>query len=297
MKSAKADLALVGVTAIWGCTFLLVKGALDNVSPILFLALRFGLAAVVLALVYRKRLLADGIVPGLAAGLFLFGGYAFQTVGLQYTTASKSAFLTSMLTPMVPLAASLVYRKGPRPLELAGILVASMGMVLMTVPTSFAAIGSGINRGDLLSFLCAVSFAGQVVAVSYLAGRGNFETLAFVQMLTASLLSLGSFWWMETPKLHWEPRVVVALLATGLLASALAFSVQAWAQQYTSVNRAAIIYTLEPVFAWLTSWWLAGERLSQKAGFGAVLILFGILIVELKQTGLKRGPIREHLNG
>jgi drug/metabolite transporter (DMT)-like permease len=293
MKPGKADLALVVVTAIWGCTFLLVKGALDNASPILFLALRFGLATAVLAIVYRKRLVRGGMVPGFIAGVFLFGGYAFQTVGLQFTTASKSAFLTSMLTPLVPLAAALVYWRGPRPRELAGIVVASLGMVLMTVPADF----SGINRGDFLSFLCAVSFAGQVVAVSYLAGKGNFETLAFVQMLTASALSFASFWWLETPKLIWEPQVVVALLATGILASALAFSVQAWAQQYTSVNRAAIVYTLEPVFAWLTSWWLANELFTPKAALGAGLILFGILIVELKPAVLKRGPAVEHLNG
>jgi drug/metabolite transporter (DMT)-like permease len=286
MKPGRADLALVGVTAIWGCTFLLVKGALDQASPILFLAFRFGLAALALWLVYRRGLVRDGILPGIVAGLFLFGGYAFQTVGLQFTSASKSAFLTSMLTPMVPLAAALVYRKGPRRRELAGIAVASLGMALIMAPSSFA----GVNRGDVLSFLCAVSFAGQVVAVSYFAGRGNFETLALVQMLTASVLSFGSFWFLETPKLIWEPQVVVALLVTGLLASALAFAVQAWAQQYTGVNRAAIIYALEPVFAWLTSWWLAGERLSGRAGLGAGLILFGILIVELK-----RGVPPEHL--
>lgn len=279
MKAAKADFALVGVTAIWGCTFLVVKGALDHASPILFLAFRFGLAAMVLALVYRKRLSKDGLVPGMIAGVFLFGGYAFQTVGLQYTSASKSAFLTSMLTPMVPLAAALVYRKAPRLLELGGVAIASAGMVLMTVPGS---LGS-VNKGDVLTVLCAVSFAGQVVAVSYFAGRGNFETLAFVQMLTASVLSFVSFRALETPMLDWQPQVIVALLATGLLASALAFSVQAWAQQYTSVTRAAIIYTLEPVFAWVTSWWLAGERLGIKAVYGAGLILFGILVVELKR--------------
>jgi drug/metabolite transporter (DMT)-like permease len=293
MKPGRADLALVVVTAIWGCTFLLVKSALDNASPILFLALRFALATAVLGIVYRERLVRGGMVPGFIAGIFLFGGYAFQTVGLQFTTASKSAFLTSMLTPLVPLAAALVYWRGPRPRELAGIVVASLGMALMTVPADF----SRINRGDFLSFLCAVSFAGQVVAVSYFAGKGNFETLAFVQMLTASVLSFASFWWLETPKLIWEQQVVVALLATGILASALAFSVQAWAQQYTSVNRAAVIYTLEPVFAWLTSWWLANEQFTPKAGLGAGLILFGVLIVELKLAALKRGPAVEHLNG
>jgi drug/metabolite transporter (DMT)-like permease len=285
MKTLKADLALIGVTGIWGCTFLLVQNALHDVSPILFLGLRFAVAACALYLLYRKRLVRAAVVPGIAAGLFLFTGYAFQTVGLQYTTASKSAFLTTLSVPMVPLAGALVYRLVPKPFELLGVVVATVGMVLLTAPSSFA----GIGRGDWLSFLCAVAFAGQVVAVSHAAGKGNFETLAFVQMLTASVLSFASFSLLETPHIHWTPGVISAVLLTGLLASALAFSVQAWAQQFTSVTRAAIIYSLEPVFAWITSWWLIGERLGLKESAGAALILLGILTVELK-----RGPTNAH---
>lgn len=285
MKTAKADAALIAVTAIWGCTFLLVQNALHDVSPILFLGLRFAVASLALFLVYRRKLLKAAVLPGIAAGLFLFAGYAFQTVGLKYTTASKSAFLTSLSVPLVPLAGSLVYRLVPKPFELLGVVVASIGMVLLTAPSSFA----GISRGDLLSFLCAIAFAGQVVAVTHAAGKGNFETLALVQMLTASVLSFATCNFLEVPTLIWTPGLITAVLLTGLLASALAFSVQAWAQQFTSVTRAAIIYALEPVFAWITSWLLVGERLGIKATFGAALILLGILTVELK-----RGPANEH---
>jgi drug/metabolite transporter (DMT)-like permease len=280
MKTLRADLALIGVTAIWGCTFLLVQNTLHDVSPILFLGLRFAVAACALYFLYRKRLMKASLLPGIAAGFLLFAGYAFQTVGLQYTTASKSAFLTSLSVPMVPLAGSLVYRLVPKPFELLGVAVATVGMVLLTAPSSFA----GIGRGDWLSFLCAVAFAGQVVAVSHAAGKGNFETLAFVQMLTASVLSFASCSLLETPVVNWTPRVISAVFLTGLLASALAFSVQAWAQQFSSATRAAIIYSLEPVFAWITSWWLIGERLGFKESTGAALILLGILTVELKRA-------------
>jgi drug/metabolite transporter (DMT)-like permease len=285
MKTAKADAALIAVTAIWGCTFLLVQNAIHDVSPILFLGMRFAVASLALFLVYRNRLMKAAVRPGIAAGLFLFAGYAFQTVGLKYTTASKSAFLTSLSVPLVPLAGSLVYRLVPKPFELLGVAVASAGMVLLTAPSSFA----GISRGDLLSFLCAIAFAGQVVAVSHAAGKGNFETLALVQMLTASVLSFATCGFLETPAVTGTPRVIAAVLLTGLLASALAFSVQAWAQQFTTVTRAAIIYSLEPVFAWITSWWLVGERLGIKGSFGAALILLGILAVELKRV-----PSTEH---
>ncbi len=282
----KADLSLIGVTAIWGCTFLLVQNALKDVSPILFLGMRFAVASCALGLLYRRKMMRAAILPGIAAGLFLFAGYAFQTVGLKYTTASKSAFLTSLSVPLVPLAGSLVYRLVPKPFELLGVAAASAGMILLTAPTSFA----GVGKGDWLSVLCAVAFAGQVVAVSHAAGKGNFETLAFVQMLTASVLSFASFGLLETPLLKWTPGVVGAIFLTGLLASALAFSVQAWAQQFTSVTRAAIIYSLEPVFAWITSWWLMGERLGLKGSAGAVLILAGILAVELKRRPAPQHP-------
>ena len=129
-----ADLALIAVTAIWGSTFIMVQASLAAVSPLIFIALRFGLAAAVLALLYRPRITRAAAIPGIVVGLFLFGGYAFQTIGLQFTTASKSAFLTSLSVPMVPLAAALVYRKVPRRFELLGVLAASAGMVLLTLP-------------------------------------------------------------------------------------------------------------------------------------------------------------------
>jgi drug/metabolite transporter (DMT)-like permease len=285
MKSRNADLALIAVTAIWGCTFLIVQKALGHVSPILFLGMRFAVASLALFAFYRNKLMPAAVAPGIAAGLFLFAGYAFQTVGLQYTTASKSAFLTSLSVPMVPLAASLVSRSLPKPFELVGVAVASAGMILLTAPPDF----SGLGKGDWFSFLCAVAFAGQVVAVSHASGRGNFETLAFVQMLTASLLSFASCRFLDTPRLQWTVTVVAAVCITGLLASALAFSVQAWAQQYTSATRAAVIYALEPVFAWIVSWFVLGENLGVRGSFGAFLILGGILFVELK-----RGSVAGH---
>jgi drug/metabolite transporter (DMT)-like permease len=284
MRFAKADAALIGVTAIWGSTFLLVQNALEDISPVLFLAFRFAVASLVLLVIYRRKLCGAAVLPGIASGLFLFAGYAFQTVGLKYTTASKSAFLTSLSVPMVPLAGALVYRLVPRRVEVIGVVVASIGMVVLTAPAGFG----GIGKGDWLSFLCAVAFAGQVVAVSHAAGKGNFETLALVQMVTTSLLAFATFGWLDQPLFRWTPGLVAAVLLTGVLASALAFSVQAWGQQYTSVTRAAIIYALEPVFAWITSWWILGERLGVKATMGAGLILFGILIVEIKRKGETR---------
>jgi drug/metabolite transporter (DMT)-like permease len=279
VKTWKADLALLGNTIIWGVTFVLVKDALRDVSAIVFLALRFSLAAFALLLLYRRKLRVASVAYGAAAGFFLYLGYLFQTTGLQFTTPSKSAFYTSLSIPAVPLLAALVYRHSPRWIEVAGIVVASTGMLLLTTQ------GSRVvwDRGSLLSFLCALAFAAHIVAVGFFAERSGFETIATVQVLTAAVLATVSFPLFETPRLRWTVPVTAALLVTALLATALAFTVQAWAQQHTTATRTALLYTLEPVWAWATSRVLLGEKLSPPALTGGFLILGGVLLVELKR--------------
>ncbi len=275
---------LIGVTAIWGTTFLIVQNSLSELSPLLFLLFRFGLASAILLAIHFRGLTRAAFIPGVISGIFLFGGYSLQTVGLQFTTASKSAFLTSLSVPMVPFAAALVYRVAPRKSEILGLICASVGMLLLTVTGRIDAIG----KGDVLSFFGAVSFAAQIVAVSYYAGRGNVATFVTVQMMTVTLLSLATFRWAEPLIYHPGPAAWLAILVTALFATVLAFSVQAWAQKRTTVNRAAVIYALEPVFAWITSFVFLKETLTFRGATGAGLILIGISSVELKRDGEKR---------
>jgi drug/metabolite transporter (DMT)-like permease len=274
----RAELALIGVTVIWGSTFLLVKNALGEISTILFLALRFTLAAIVLGLIYKGSLKRSGLGPGLAAGCLLFVAYVFQTKGLELTTPSKSAFLTGLSIPMVPLAGSLVYRIRPRLWEMAGVLIATAGMAMMTLPTG----GFAIGRGDFLSILCAVTFALHIVLVSHYSPAIGFQTIAVVQIATAALLGLGFFGLAEPVRFHPSLAVAAAVLVTGLLATALAFTTMAWAQQYTTATRSALIFALEPVVAWVTSYVLTGETLSLRGKAGAGLILAGVLLVEVR---------------
>lgn len=284
----RAEFALIGITVIWGTTFVIVKSALADVSPFVFLALRFSLAAVVLALVYRRALHRGALAPGLLAGGLLFTAYVFQTLGLELTTPSKSAFLTGLSIPMVPLASSLVYRTKPRAVEVAGILIATCGMILMTfsaAPFSAASLQSGMSRGDLLSLLCAVTFALHIVVIGHFSPIMGFEPLAVVQVaVTAVAASVLSFL-VRPERFHVTGAAVEAILITGLLATALAFTTQAWAQQYTSATRAALIFALEPVVAWLTSRTLTGETMAIRGKVGAGIILAGILLVECARNG------------
>jgi drug/metabolite transporter (DMT)-like permease len=304
-----AELALAFNTLVWGATFILVKSALGGISPLLFLALRFTLATAALALFFRKPLgrmthsrgAWKGAGAGVLVGSFLFLGYLLQTLGLRLTSAPKSAFITGLTSIMVPLLGSFVYRNRPRISEWFGILTATAGLALMTLPdagllgTVFPGAGlagaTAINRGDVLTFFCAIAFAGHIVTLGHFSRRMGFELLSVTQVGTAALLSVGLCGWTETPHVEWHPAVVSGILITGLFATALAFTVQAWAQKYTTPTRTALIYMLEPVVAWATSYLVAGEGLSRRAAVGAALILGGVLLVELKPLSQRQHPL------
>ena len=288
----RAEAALLLNTVVWGATFVLVKAALVDVTPLLFLALRFSLATGALLALFRgpRRVpfTWKAAAAGALAGVFLFSGYLFQTLGLQLTTAPRSAFITGLTSVMVPLLAALVYRNRPQVSEVAGVLVATAGLALMTIQH---AAGS-VSRGDLLTFFCAIGFAAHIVTLGHFSEYMHFQLLSIAQVGAAAVLALSSFWWAETPHVRWRPAVICAILVTGLLATALAFTIQAWAQQYTTSTRTGLIYMLEPVFAWITSYCIAGEGLSGRAAAGAALILSGVVLVELKPLNPRLHPPR-----
>jgi drug/metabolite transporter (DMT)-like permease len=276
------DGSLVAMTLIWGATFVIVKRALADASTLLFLTLRFGTAAFVLAPIFRKDFRAGNVGTsvrgGMLAGFCLFSGYALQTLGLRYTSASKAAFLTGFTTPMVAVLGSVVYRRAPQSIEVLGVGTAFLGMALMTIPSHRFQIGAG----DLLVAGCAVAFAFHILTTDRFAGRINRGVFTVTQIATGAAMGAATFWWTEPVRIQWTLPLFGALAVTSLFATALAFSIQTWAQRWTSPTRTALIFTLEPVFAWITSFVLLGELLSGRATLGAVLILCGVLMVELK---------------
>lgn len=279
----QADLALVFIALIWGSTFVVVKEALASASTLLFLALRFALASLALLVVFRRlhvTMLGQNrmLVGGALAGVCLFGGYVFQTFGLRSTTPSKSAFITGLSVVLVPLLSSLVYRRAPEIAEVLGVLLAAGGLALMTLhERSFT-----ISTGDMLTLISAFGFAIHILVLGHYSRFGGFEALSVVQIVTCAAIALGTFWWVETPQVVWRPSLLIALAITGLLATALAFTVMAWAQQHTTATRTALFFVLEPVFAALTSFLVEGEVFTPRGGVGAALILAGIVLVDLK---------------
>ncbi len=275
---------------LWGATFVVVKGALHDVSSMCFLSLRFAVASLCMLLLFSgkfasmsRREFWRGMRGGFITGIFLWGGYALQTWGLERTSAGNSGFLTGLYIVLVPIISAACYRRWPRPAELSGIAVASIGILLLTAPASLAAFH--LNSGDLLTIGCAVVFAVQLIVLGYFAQRERFEAVATGQIVCTCLISTVALT-VEPPRIAWTPSVITAILITGIFATALAFALQTWAQQYTTATRTALILSLEPVFAYIAAVLIAGEPLTIRSVVGGALILAGILIVELRRPAL-----------
>jgi len=279
-RRRSAELGLFALACIWGSTFVVIKGVLRDISPLGFIAARFLVAAPVIFLIYRKKLNRAALWPGVLTGVLLFLGFVLQTEGLALTTPSKSAFLTGLSVAMVPFANSLVYGTRPRKFEVIGVVVASLGMALMTLPSG----KFEMTTGDFLSLLCAIAFAFHFVVNGHYSSTLGFETIAVMQIGTAAVLGSLSALLTHSVQFRPSPGLAVAVVATGLLATALAFTTMAWAQQFTTPVRAALILALEPAVAWCAAWVVMGEVLTGRGKIGAGLILAGVLLVELKHS-------------
>jgi drug/metabolite transporter (DMT)-like permease len=275
----------VAVTAIWGFTFPAVQLALEEVRPIAFVASRFALGALVLLLVFRRRALTvswSGLGAGLLLGVLLAAGALLQTFGLVYTTAPKSAFITALYVVLVPLLAMAVQRVRLRLSSLAAAALAAVGLYLIAMPDM-----TGLNLGDLLTMACAVAFALHIMVAERATTRHDPVSLAFWQVLCTACLSGAAALVTQQTRFPATPWSLTALLVTGLLATALAFCVQMWAQRETSATHAAVIFTGEPAFAALFAGLIQGSWLGRVGLLGAGLIVAGML---LSQVGSRAGP-------
>jgi drug/metabolite transporter (DMT)-like permease len=286
-RRLRADLALGLCTLIWGATFVLVKDALADISVVVYIAVRFTLAAAIMAIIFwrsLRRLNLKTVWAGMQIGICMFGGYMFQTAGLKFTTPAKAAFITGMCVVLVPLLLAAFGRRRITVWIWAGAAAALAGLYFLTVPPE--GLGA-LNRGDPIVFGCAVMFALHIIFIGRYVGDHSVGALAFLQVATTAVLStlvlpIAAFAGWEHPRLVLSTTVVVAVLVTSIGSTVIGFSLQTWAQQHTSPSHTAILVSLEPVFAAITSWLLASEHFGARTLIGAALILAGILLAELK---------------
>ena len=266
---------------IWGGTFLAVQYALNFSTPMFFVGCRFAVAAGVIFLLSLKSmsgLTLKETLAGTAIGIMIAIGYGTQTIGLQSILSSESAFLTALYVPLVPILMWVIFQKSPSLMTWIGSALAFTGLVLLT-GNGFSNIT--LSYGQVLTLICALVIALEIILIGYFAGRVNLRRVTVIQLMVAALLYFASMPLVgehQLPAFSWP----LLLIATGLgLASALIQFVMNWAQSMVDPSRAAIIYAGEPVWAGLIGR-IAGERLPLLALFGGLLVVLGVLVSELK---------------
>lgn len=284
-----ADISLLLIALVWGSTFVLVQNAIAFLEPFSFNGVRFFIAALILGgwmIIFEKKqlqqfdrkLLASGVIMG----LFLFVGYAFQTVGLLYTTSSKAGFITGLSVVMVPVFSFMLLKTKPGFNAITGVSIATAGLYLLTMTDKVS-----LNMGDALVLICAAGFAMHIIFTGKYSSKYPALFLTVIQVATVAFLSmmfalLTENWQQAFQEdILFRPNVFAALIITSLFATAIAFFAQTTFQKYTTPTRVALIFAMEPVFAAATGFIWANERLSYSAVIGCFLIFAGMIFAEL----------------
>ncbi|MBM7615207.1 DMT family transporter [Alkaliphilus hydrothermalis] len=278
-KQLKADLALLMVTIIWGSSFVLSKNALAYLPTYNFLAVRFILAALISAIIFYKNIISmdkDTLRYGLLIGVILFAGYAFQTVGLNYTTASKSGFITGFSVVIVPIFSALLLKQKPHRAALIGVAFAIVGLGLLTLNSTLT-----LTKGDFYTLICAFLFALHIITVGKYTVKVDSIAMAIIQIAVVGFLSLIFSFAIETPIFPTGKTVWFNLLILAIFATSGAFIIQNAMQKFTSPTHTALIYTGEPVFSAMFAYILLKEVLPPQGIVGSVLILLGMIVSEV----------------
>jgi len=290
LTARQADVRLLAATAVWGVSFVIVKGALASSTPLAFLALRFAIATAVLApfIDFRRAWSAAELRGGFLLTVLLATGFAAQAVGLQYTTPARSAFIVAFSSVLAPVVALVALRHRPGWVVGGAVLIAGVGIYFLTAPDA-----GGLNRGDLWTLITAFVFGGHIVAVTQLSRRHDARRLVWLQLAGTTVGATVAAALLESVRVEWSLSLVGALLFTGVVATALALVWQMRAQRHMSSARAALLLCFEPVFATLASWIWLGERLSGMQWIGAGLIFAGMILAEVPGSG-PADPLPEH---
>jgi drug/metabolite transporter (DMT)-like permease len=272
-------LGLITTTAVWGLTFILVKWTIEVVDLYYFLFLRFLLASIIMLIIFARRIrkttIAD-IKAGVLLGIFLVSVYIFQTVGLQYTTATNSALITGLYMVLVPIGSIIYPGKRPDAMALAGVAIATVGLILLTGYNV-----SGINKGDYIMFTVPALCALHIIFTGKYTQRHSAVILVVVQFIVATIVcgiaSIFTFKSASMPPIGWFSLVICSIFG-----SCIAFLTQTAAQRMIDPTRIGIIFAMESVFGALSGWIFGGEVMTALAFVGAVLIVLGMITSEMK---------------
>ncbi|GBH29823.1 DMT family transporter [Sphingobium xenophagum] len=283
----RAELALIGITILWGGTFLIVHGAMAHSGPLYFVGLRFGTAALLtlpLAAPLLRGMTLRELWAGLVIGLGIFAGYTLQTWGLQTISSSSSAFITAAYVPLVPVLQWIILRRRPRLASWIGVVLAFIGLLLVAAPQD----GVKMGKGELITLVSTVPIALEIIFISLFAGSVNILRVTVVQLAVTSLLAFACMVpaGEAIPPFSWA--VVIAACGLGAM-TAIIQLVMNWAQRTVSPTRATLIYAGEPVWAGIIGR-IAGDRLPPMALLGGAMIVAAVIVSELRLGKQADGP-------
>jgi len=278
IKGIQAEIYLLIIVIIWGSTFALIKEVINIIPPYTFLTYRFFLAALILILIFWKKIKEINIMilkKGSLIGIFLFLGYTFQTVGLKYTTATKAGFITGLSVVLVPIISYFFIKEKINRNSVIGVVLAFIGLWFLNYSSSFS-----FNLGDFLVLLCAFCFAMHIISVGLFSKKLDYVLLAITQITVVFVLSLLMALIFERPAIHLSYSFDIwwSIVITGVFATALAFYMQNKFQRYSTATKTAIIFSGEPIFAAVFAYLLLGEKVGLIAWAGGLLIIFGMII-------------------
>ena len=275
----RAESYLLSITIIWGSTFVLTKIILEDASPFVYVALRFFIASFIFAALFFRRLRTiskDGVAKGLVLGVLLFFGFMLQTIGMKYTTASKSAFITGLMVVFTPIFQLIIERKAPKIGNIIGVVLVASGLFLLTSPK-----GSELNIGDALTLMCAVLFSIYTVYLGVYGKDHDPAHLTFVQFALTAILAVIAIPLLETAHLNLTFSFLVTLTYLAVMPTVVALYVMAKYQKYTTPTRSAIIYSMEPPIAAVFAFFIIGEHIGMIGVVGGIMILSGLIVSEL----------------
>jgi drug/metabolite transporter (DMT)-like permease len=286
--------ALLFTTVIWGGTFAIIKSALGSISPMMFLTFRFSIATLIFlpfVIGKLKKLDAESIKKGLILGFLYFGGFASQTLGLNYTSATKSAFITGTFVIFTPLFQIIIEKKLPTKGNIIGIILVAGGLIFLSsrgthILDIIHELGTNFNIGDYLTLVCAIFYSLYVVYIDIVSKEVDTLSLVFMQIAVTAVGAIaGAVIFeasgIEAVKFILNKDVIFAVIYTSLLATILTTTLQTKFQKYTTPAKAGIIFSFEPIFASVVAFFLLSEKISNFGLFGCIFIFCGLLISEV----------------
>ncbi len=291
----KSEAILILVTLLWGATFVIVKEALYDISSMAFIAIRFMIAGLILLpFMIKKKFTRDTTRAGILLGFLLFMGFATQTFGLKFTSATKSGFLTGTAVIMIPLLQVIIEKRAPTKGVILGTIIVLIGISFLSsggssIVNLLQDIGTNFNFGDGLTLICALFFALYIIFLDVETSKYDFWMLLFLQIITTAVLSviflfIFSVAELETIRVNLTNNLITAVLYTSIFATLITTALQTKYQKNVTPAKAGIIFSFEPIFAAVFAFFILGEKITNFGYLGAGLIIFGLLVSELYEN-------------